>query len=278
MQNDIVFLGERIIEHKFRIAKEVNDRRTAEYSELEKEQVAPYEKEIIAIRAQFVGLFGEVLKDQLGEDQAMEVFSKWGKETGEMIYKSGAPLDEALKDTKYYRSYIWQAIKEEVMSNKLSIETVFSVGAIVNPLMDHAAYAFSLTYIKSFQSNLLNAKEAIIELSVPVVPLIAGYAILPLIGNLDTERAKFLIEHATSEASKLNLRKLIIDLSGLPIVDTMVADQIFTLIKTLKLIGVETILTGVRPEVAQTIISLGISFDGLEITSSVEHALKELIK
>lgn len=278
MENEIIFLGDRIIDKKFLIAKEVYDSRFVEFTEVEKEQMATFEEELIAIRGHFIGLFGEVLKDQLEEEQAMEIFSKWGKETGEMIFKSGAPLEEALKDTKYYRTYIWKAIKEEVISNNLSLETVFEVGSIINPLMDHAAYAFSLTYIKRFELNLLNAKEAILELSIPVVPLMKGQAILPLIGNLDTERAKFLIDHATSEANRLKLRKLIVDLSGVLIVDTMVADQIFKLISSLKLIGVEAILAGVRPEVAQTIISLGISFDDIKIVSGVERALVELIK
>ena len=278
MENEIIYIGKRIIDKKVLIATEVNNSRTAEYTDLEKEQIAPFEKELIVVRAQFVSLFGEVLRDQLEEAKAMEIFSKWGKETGEMIYKGGAPLEEALKDTKYYRTYIWKAIKEEVMSNDLSMETVFKVGAIINPLLDHAAYAFSLAFIKHFESNLINAREAILELSTPVVCLMKGNAILPLIGNIDTERAKLLIEHATTEASRLNLRKLIVDLSGVPIVDTMVADQIFKLINSLRLIGVEAILSGVRPEVAQTIVGLGISFEDITIVSGVERALEEMVK
>lgn len=100
---------------------------------------------------------------------------------------------------------------------------------------------------------------------------------MPLIGNLDTERAKILLEETTSTALKLNLEKLIIDISGVYIVDTMVADQIFKLIAALKLLGVETILTGVRPEVAQTMIGLGIDFSGIKVATNVERALKEFL-
>ncbi|MEK3977598.1 STAS domain-containing protein [Psychrobacillus sp. FSL K6-2836] len=277
MKNEIVFLGERIIANRFHIAKEVNDTRLAEYTELERGQVAPFEQEIINIRANFIGLFGEILKNQLGEEESFEIISNWGKETGEMIFMSGAPLEEALKDTRYYRSYIWRGIKAEVMANNMTLDIVFKIGSIIDPLMDHAAYAFSLTYIKNFESTLTKAKEALIELSVPVVPLKKGYAILPLIGNLDTERAKILLEETTSTALKLNLEKLIIDISGVYIVDTMVADQIFKLIAALKLLGVETILTGVRPEVAQTMIGLGIDFSGIKVATNVERALKEFL-
>lgn len=277
MKNEIVFLGERIIANRFHIAKEVNDTRLAEYTELERGQVAPFEQEIINIRANFIGLFGEILKNQLREEESFEIISNWGKETGEMIFMSGAPLEEALKDTRYYRSYIWRGIKAEVMANNMTLDIVFKIGSIIDPLMDHAAYAFSLTYIKNFESTLTKAKDALIELSVPVVPLKKGYAILPLIGNLDTERAKILLEETTSTALKLNLEKLIIDISGVYIVDTMVADQIFKLIAALKLLGVETILTGVRPEVAQTMIGLGIDFSGIKLATNVERALKEFL-
>lgn len=275
MENEIVFLGERIIANKFLIAKDVNDSRLVEYTDIEREQVAPFEQEIINIRANFIGIFGEILKNRLGEEESFEIISKWGMETGEMIYKTGASLEEALKDTRYYRSYIWRAIKDEVISNNISMETIFTIGSIIDPLMDHAAYAFSLAYIKNFEQNMTKAKEALIELSVPVVPLKKGYAILPLIGNLDTERARILMEETTNTALRLNLEKLIIDISGVYIVDTMVADQIFKLIDALKLLGVETILTGVRPEVAQTMIGLGVDFSGIKVATNVERAMIE---
>jgi rsbT co-antagonist protein RsbR len=155
-----------------------------------------------------------------------------------------------------YSTFIWKAIKEEMDNNNMSIETAFKVGAIINPLMHHAAYCFSLTYIDFYRSNLDNVKTALIELSVPVVHLKNGYAILPLIGNIDTERAKILIEETLKSANRLKLETLIIDLSGVYIVDTIVADQIFKLIESLNLLGVESIVTGVRPEVAQLVLDL----------------------
>ncbi|WP_075619977.1 STAS domain-containing protein [Paenisporosarcina indica] len=277
MDNEIVFLGERIIENKFHIAKNVNDRRLAEYTEDLREQVAPYENELINIRAHFISLFGEVLRDQLDEEKSIEIISNWGNETGELIFKSGAPLEEALKDTRYYRSYIWREIKNEIEKNNMSIDIVFKIGSIIDPLMDHAAYAFSLTYITHFKSTMINAKTAVLELSVPVVPLKRGVAILPLIGNIDTERAKLLIEETLKTANRLQLEKLIIDLSGVYIVDTMVAGEIFKVIDALKLLGVESILTGIRPEVAQTIIGIGLDFSGIKMTANVEQALGDFV-
>jgi rsbT co-antagonist protein RsbR len=164
-------------------------------------------------------------------------------------------LDEALKDASFYRKYIWQAIQVEAEVQNMSAATVFEVISIFDPLLDKAVYSFSLTYVESHQRSLKNAQMAFLEMSVPVVPLLKGVAVLPLIGDIDTERANIIMEKTLKSASKLQLEKLILDLSGIRIVDTVVANQIFKVVDALGLIGVETIITGIRPEVAQIVVS-----------------------
>jgi len=276
MIDDIGFLGEKILEHKLKIAKEVHEHRLSGISEEERKQLAPFEEKLINIRAHFISLFGLVLKEHLDEKIAFEKISQWGKETGEMFFSFNVPLDEALKDTRYYRIFLWKTLKNEIKKQKMSADTVFEVGEIIDPLLDHAAYSFSLSYVDYHQLTLKRARSAFLELSVPVVPLKKGTAILPLIGNIDTERASYLMEETLKSANKLHLQQLILDLSGVFIIDTMVADQIFKVIDALKLLGVETILTGVRPEVAQTIVSLGLDFSSKRIIGSLQQAIEEL--
>jgi rsbT co-antagonist protein RsbR len=86
------------------------------------------------------------------------------------------------------------------------------------------------------------------------------------------------MEETLSNSKRLNLNHLIFDLSGVLIVDTMVAQQLFQVFDALKLIGVETILTGIRPEVAQTMVSLGLILHGLTVKSNLEQALKHILK
>ncbi|USL44139.1 MULTISPECIES: STAS domain-containing protein [Priestia] len=159
----------------------------------------------------------------------------------------------------------------------MSIDTVFEVGGIIDPLLDHAAYSFSLSYVHFYQLTLERAQSTFLELSVPVVPLAKETAVLPLIGNIDTERANYLMEETLKSANRLQLQRLIVDLSGVYIIDTMVADQIFKVIDSLRFLGVETILTGIRPEVAQTIVSIGIDFSSLTIKSSLQKAIEDLL-
>lgn len=278
MKSEMLALGEMIVRKKFEIAQSIHQDRMAgvQLTEMVLLELKKIEERVIEIRSNFIGLFGESLIEHENQNKAVEKIDEWGKETGEYFFKLGAPLDEALKDTSFYREYIWKAIQEEAEMRGLSAATVFKVIAIIDPLLDRAVYSFSLTYVHNHQRVLENAKTAFLELSVPVVPLMKGVGILPLIGNIDTERAQLLMEETLSQAGKLFLSHLIIDLSGVMIVDTMVADQLFKVIRALSLLGVQTILTGIRPEVAQTMVNLGIDFGNLIVKANLHQAFQEL--
>jgi rsbT co-antagonist protein RsbR len=274
MNNELQLIGETLLEKKHQIAKRIHENRVAEIDGPRKISVT--DEEIIEIRANLVVLFGEFLIQQLDQETANERVFKWGKETGGKACNLGLSLAESLKGTTYYRTCIWEVLGEEMKKNDMSLDTALKVGSLIDPLLDQAVYAFSLAYVQSHQETLEKAKSAFLELSVPVVPITKGVAILPLIGNIDTERARLLMEEVLQKSSELRLSHLLFDLSGVLIVDTMVADQIFKIEKALSLIGTETILIGIRPEVAQTMISLGIDFGKLKIKSNLKQALKDL--
>ncbi|MEW9109283.1 MAG: STAS domain-containing protein [Cytobacillus gottheilii] len=123
------------------------------------------------------------------------------------------------------------------------------------------------------EKKLLAQQEIIMELSSPVITINKGAALLPLVGDIDTTRAKFILEHSLNECSNKGINHLYIDLSGVVMIDTMVAHQIFQLISALKMIGVQTTLSGLRPEVAQTTVQLGLSFEEVVIRSDLAAAL-----
>lgn len=110
----------------------------------------------------------------------------------------------------------------------------------------------------------------------PVVPLTKGVGILPLVGNIDTARAQLLMEETLKQAAKHKFTHLVFDFSGVHIVDTMVAQQLFHVMEALLLIGVETVITGIRPEVAQTMVRLGVKLDKVQVKASLEQVLHHL--
>ncbi|UTR12719.1 STAS domain-containing protein [Evansella sp. LMS18] len=278
MENELQYLGEMIIKKKHDIAKVVHEDRMSgvPLTQTEKEDFKKIEPLILKLRAELIALFGQALIDHKDREKAVESVSSWAAENGEYFFNIGAPLNEALKDTSFYREYIWKAIKEEATKENMSAGTVFEVIAIIDPLLDIAVYHFSLTYVEAFQKSLENTRAAILELSVPVVPIQPGVGVLPLIGNIDAERANLLLEETLRQAEKLRLTHLIIDISGVLTVDTMVANELLKVISTLSLIGVEAIITGIRPEVAQTIVALGFNLKELTVKGNLHQALHEI--
>ena len=277
MDDQLRFIGESIINNRLEIAKEIHNARLSgiPISEEQNKELQKIEKRILSIRAEFIRIFGEALIHN-NEQTTIARVKEWAEETGAFIFNLGVPLDEALKDTSFYRRFIWKAVEEFGAEIELTASTIFKIISVVDPLLDEAIYYFSLTFVRYYEKSLHTAKNALLELTVPVVPLTSGVGVLPLIGNIDTERAAMLMENTLEQASKLKLKYLILDVSGVLIIDTMVANQLFKVINALSLIGVKTIITGIRPEVAQTIVNLGINLDNITIKSNLHLAFEEL--
>jgi rsbT co-antagonist protein RsbR len=125
----------------------------------------------------------------------------------------------------------------------------------------------------NYSRELLSAQqEMIYELSSPVIKLDNNRALLPLVGDIDTARAKLVLENTLEQCAEKGVTRLFIDLSGVVMVDTMVAHQIFQLIEALNLIGVKSTLSGIRPEIASTAVQLGLSFENISIESNLSRA------
>jgi rsbT co-antagonist protein RsbR len=278
MKEQLELLGETIINKKYDIAKEVHDTRFSgiTLTPEQRRELEKLEQQIMNVRADFIEIFGKALIEFNDEQLSIDRVKEWGESTGSFIFQMGVPLDEALKDSNYYRKAIWKVIEDFSLEMNLSADYIFKIISIIDPLLDQAVYYFSLTFVDFYQQSLNNAKNAFMELSVPIVPLIPGVGVLPLIGNIDTERAAMLMEKTLEQSSKLNLNYLILDVSGVLIIDTMVANQLLKVISALSLIGVKTIFTGIRPEVAQTIVSLGLDLSKLTIKSNLHQAFTEI--
>lgn len=96
---------------------------------------------------------------------------------------------------------------------------------------------------------------------------------MPIVGDIDTFRSSLLMESVPNTCVEMNIDKLFIDISSVTFMDTMVANELFRLIDVLQLLGIKTVLSGIRPEVAQTSIQLGVNFGSISTFSSLKQAL-----
>lgn len=116
-------------------------------------------------------------------------------------------------------------------------------------------------------------RETIRRLGVPALPLGAGTLVMPLVGLLDDERLEALLSRALDAIAAASTRTLIIDITGVPVIDAEVAGGLLRVPQAARLLGAEVVMVGMSPEVAQTVVSLGLNFGGLRTASTLQDAL-----
>jgi rsbT co-antagonist protein RsbR len=269
----LVKLGEYIIEHSYALSKELNEQIDKEF--IEQEFSPEVFEGLNQWRAEFIRYLGEAIKAN-NKEVVWEQITQWATKTGEEAVKIDLPLDESLKTLTSYRNVIWSTINQ--VKNKIgyTLDDNISLNVIIGPIIDHVGYIFSTHYVNNFRRTMDLAQKSIQELSVPVISLTDHVAILPLIGEIDTYRSVILKDQSLKRCAELSVSYLIIDMSGVLMVDTMVANELFQVIDALKLIGVKTVMTGVRPDVAQAVVQIGIHFDDLVIKKNLKSAINYL--
>ncbi|ANC78506.1 STAS domain-containing protein [Fictibacillus phosphorivorans] len=273
-KQDQIEIGTRIAENAPQIAEKImtNIQNSNVYVSLQ--QNAPLnEYEELQQSISFIRLIGDAVSGKV-TDSKKTIF-EWGEHIGMLAVHSGQPLDTTLESTSFYREVIWDFIKEEGSLQSMSLDSVLHISSTINPIIDYAVQAFSKSYVKSYREMSEQFHLSLQELSVPVVPLFPGVAVLPVVGEIDTNRAKLLLEATLQQCLDHEITSLVIDLSGVSYIDTMVAHRLFQLVSTLKLLGVKTTLTGLSPEIAQTSVSLNLDFDEITLKGNLLQALAD---
>jgi anti-anti-sigma regulatory factor/HAMP domain-containing protein len=115
------------------------------------------------------------------------------------------------------------------------------------------------------------------EVSTPVVPVVEGVLAMPLVGQIDEERSRHMIGALLSRIERDRARTVLLDITGVPVIDTAVAQSLLQMVAASRLLGAEVVLVGVAPEVAQTIVTLGIDLRGLRTAADLRSAVEELL-
>lgn len=123
---------------------------------------------------------------------------------------------------------------------------------------------------------LQRSQESVRKLSVPVLPVLPQVLAVPLIGDLDQERAETLMNNTLAAVIRERTRYIIFDITGVPVVDTRVARVLLQTADALRLMGTRVILVGIQPEVAQTIVSLGLDLDAFITQPDLRSAIASL--
>ncbi|EJF51835.1 anti-anti-sigma regulatory factor (antagonist of anti-sigma factor) [Saprospira grandis DSM 2844] len=133
-------------------------------------------------------------------------------------------------------------------------------------------------YRRKIQQDLKEQNEALRELSTPVAQIWENILLLPLVGFIDSKRSKDVMEAMLDNIADKQAKFFILDISGVAIVDTAVANHLIKMTKAARLMGAQCIISGISGNIAQTIVELGIAIDEIETTGSMKDALKWAIK
>ncbi|MFB4368635.1 MULTISPECIES: STAS domain-containing protein [unclassified Pseudomonas] len=144
----------------------------------------------------------------------------------------------------------------------------------VSELFDSLAMHTIRTFQKSREAVIKRQQEELLELSTPVVKLWDGILALPMIGTLDSQRTQVVMESLLQRIVETGSEIAIIDITGVPTVDTLVAQHLLKTVTAIRLMGADCIISGIRPQIAQTIVHLGLDLQGVSTKANLADALK----
>jgi rsbT co-antagonist protein RsbR len=143
--------------------------------------------------------------------------------------------------------------------------------------VDAAALFTFDSYVRVREGLIADQAEQLLELSTPVVKLWEGVVAVPLVGTLDSARAQVVMERLLQTLVDTSSPYAIIDITGVPAVDTQVAQHILKTVVAARLMGADCIISGIRPQIAQTIVALGIEFGDIATKASLADALRYVL-
>ncbi|WP_096270955.1 RsbT co-antagonist protein RsbRA [Paucisalibacillus globulus] len=190
------------------------------------------------------------------------------KDFSDRIIQLGWPLSYIIDGLLVFRKVSVNTIlaKLEDVDGDIATEIISNVDSWVEPIIRQLVNEYSV----SWEQVVSLQRIALQELSAPLIPVMDNITIMPLIGTIDTERAKFIMENLLEGVMRHNAEVVLIDITGVPVVDTMVAHHLFQATEAVRLLGAKCILVGIRPEIAQTIVNLGINFSNLPTKSTLK--------
>lgn len=162
-------------------------------------------------------------------------------------------------------------LQAEIADNPLGL---YDSSLKISRLLDSFSIVTFETFIKGREEVILRQTDEITEISTPVIRVWDGILALPIIGTLDSQRTQVVMENLLQEIVETGSGIAILDISGVPTVDSLVAQHLIKAVSATRLMGADCIISGIRPEIAQTIVHLGIDLTHIITKATLASALK----
>ena len=197
--------------------------------------------------------------EELSRERVLKGFNS--SETASFIFSLKRPLFEVIQ-----QGY---ANDPALLGDQL-----WAISELIDQLGLHTVSVFQ----KTREDVIQRQQEEMLELSTPVVKLWEGVLALPMIGTLDSQRTQVVMESLLQRIVDTGSEIAIIDITGVPTVDTLVAQHLLKTVTAIRLMGADAIISGVRPQIAQTIVHLGLDLQGIVTKANLADALALALK
>ena len=192
------------------------------------------------------------------------------KRLGEMHAHIQLPLDSYLTAVNKSLSILTRSMRDKKMSDKQAIAMKSAVTKLLN--MDNTIIVG--TFMSMTQQKIAEQTDALLQMSTPVAAIWDGILLLPIVGVIDSARANEIMNSILTKILETHAKVIILDISGVGVVDTAVANHLIKITKASKLMGCDCTITGMSPAVAQTIVELGVDTQTIATTANLHDSLR----
>jgi rsbT co-antagonist protein RsbR len=188
-------------------------------------------------------------------------------------------IDEVMRTSDIFREHIWSLLHRFYASGEGNLEVIEQIEQWLHAQRNGVVSVYGRTLEEAW--NDLSSREQVLdsqnlliqELAAPIVPIVQGVLLLPLVGTIDSRRAAHAMELALEQIVAHQADALILDITGVPLVDTNVANHLLQMTRAVKLLGAQVVLVGVSPEVAQTIVQLGVDLSDITTLANLQAGI-----
>lgn len=261
------------------IADVISNNKSSIMDSWEKEQKAAIRSDLLKVGElksqmnEFYDLFADALKKKNYKDLSSSEWVKIKEFLSGLSYSRGVQ-GFTPSETALFVFSLKKSLTEILRSSKDSANEVWEV----SDLLDKLGLFTTEVYQKAREEVITRQQNDMLELSTPVVELAEGIIALPMIGTLDSSRTSIVMETLLQRIVETGASIAIIDITGVPTVDTLVAQHLIKTVTAARLMGAECIISGIRPQIAATIVHLGVELGNVITKASLASAFQLALK
>ncbi|RZI86628.1 MAG: STAS domain-containing protein [Rubrivivax sp.] len=230
---------------------------------------------------EFLQAFHRGVHAQGGNQTVNVADPAWSEVRGflEGLSRSRAAQGFTAGDTSHFilsvKKPLFDLLQQQLLSEPARLlPLIWAVTSLVDKLAQLTVTAYQITR----EDIISRQQQDLLELSTPVVKLWDGVLAVPMIGTLDSGRSQVVMESLLQRIVETGSELAIIDITGVPTVDTLVAQHLLKTVTAIRLMGADCIISGIRPQIAQTIVHLGIDLQGITTKATLADALSLALK